>query len=154
MVQYAVLDSHGNPKLSSVIRILWVLNVLFVRLSITLTLLRIVETSRWRYTMYAIMVSMTTIFIVVLALFSARCRPYSYSWTMVDESLGTTGSCFSPKLNARIDWAFSSCDILYNFILALLPLAILWKLKMGRLVKTSIAGLLGLGIVCVIVVQP
>jgi hypothetical protein len=47
---------------------------------------------------------------------------------------------------ADVGYAFSGMDILFDWLFALLPVPMLWNVKMSRAIKASVFLILGLGV--------
>lgn len=65
----------------------------------------------------------------------------SHVWDTVGE-----GTCKDPVIVVNAAYAFSAMDILFDWGFALLPLPMLWDIKMSLQVKMSLFAILGLGI--------
>jgi len=66
------------------------------------------------------------------------CHPITTLWGET-----TTGSC-STTLNTDVSLFFSAVEIMTDWSLAILPAILLWNIQMKRLVKFSVALILGL----------
>jgi len=59
------------------------------------------------------------------------------------------GKCLKPETIANFGYAFSAMDILFDWLFALMPVPMLWDVKMTVQLKLSIFLILGLGVLYV-----
>lgn len=71
-----------------------------------------------------------------------QCHPVSLAW---DPTSGV-GTCLGSAVIANFGYAFSALDIFFDWMYALLPIPMLWDVKMTFQVKLSIFMILGLGV--------
>ena len=71
-----------------------------------------------------------------------QCYPVSYTWNRTS-GLGT---CLSRNTIANFGYGFSALDIFFDWLYALLPIPMLWDVKMTFQIKLSIFAILGLGV--------
>ncbi|KAI1295825.1 hypothetical protein F5Y03DRAFT_301499 [Xylaria venustula] len=115
------------------------------RVSIALFLLRIAVKKWHRMVLHAV-ISTTTVtttayfFIVVF-----QCSPPSYFWERIRE--GATGSCNHADAIEISTLVWGSLAVAMDWILGLLPIAMLWNVRINRQSKIGIAAILGFGIV-------
>lgn len=86
-------------------------------------------------------------FFIVMNLISClyiilRCNPVSYAW---DTSI-PGGSCLPSKDLADVYYADTAINILADWFCALLPIPLLWNLKLNTNAKISVGFLLSLGV--------
>ena len=72
-----------------------------------------------------------------------QCTPYSYFW---EQYAGKNGSCINPAAVPDASIAHSAVSFTTDWILGLLPIVLIWDLKMNLRTKVSVACLLGLGL--------
>jgi hypothetical protein len=70
----------------------------------------------------------------------------SFFWAQYE---GVNGSCINPAVVPDASIAHSVVSFTADWVLGLLPVALLWRLKMNTRTKVSVAGLLALGLLCV-----
>ena len=112
----------------------------FIKISIALLILRIVVA---RHHTYVIIIS-----IVLVALWSLtewlflifQCRPVQFQWDRTIEN----GFCIGNFVSAAL--AFSVMSIVSDWFYALLPIPVLWSLKINLQLKASVGLLLSLGL--------
>jgi hypothetical protein len=114
--------------------------VAFVKISIGLLMLRIVVARRYTYIIIGSMVlvalwSLAEWFFVIF-----QCRPVQFQWDATIEGGICTGNFISAAL------AFSAMSIVSDWFYALLPVPVLWPLKINLQSKISIGLILSLGI--------
>lgn len=83
-------------------------------------------------------ISFAFFFVMVL-----QCSPPSYFWKQV---LGAEGKCIDPNIVPDATIAHSVISAISDWIVGLLPIAILWHVKINRRTKASIALMLSMGI--------
>ncbi|CZR50852.1 related to integral membrane protein [Phialocephala subalpina] len=121
----------------------YTLTTVFIRLSIAVFLLRICVKPIHKNIVYGTltMVILFSIFYFFLVLF--QCTPYSYFW---EQYLGKKGSCINPAAVPDASIAHSVVSFTADWILGLLPIALIYDLKMNVRTKVSVAVLMGLGL--------
>jgi hypothetical protein len=72
-----------------------------------------------------------------------QCSPVSFFWSQYK---GVNGSCINPAAVPDASIAHSVVSFTADWILGLLPIVLLWDLKMNTRTKASVAGLLSLGL--------
>jgi hypothetical protein len=82
-----------------------------------------------------------SVFYFFLVLF--QCSPVSFFW---DQYEGKKGGCIDPAVVPDSSIVHSVVSFTADWILGLLPVALLWHLKMDTRTKVSVAGLLSLGL--------
>jgi hypothetical protein len=123
--------------------IFYALTTLFIRLSIAVFLLRICVKPIHRYIIHFTLLSIIlfTTFYFFLVIF--QCSPVSFFWGQYE---GMEGHCINPAVVPNASIAHSAVSFTADWILGLLPIALLWHLKMNTRTKVSVAGLLSLGL--------
>ena len=111
----------------------------FVKISIALLMLRILVSRRYIYVIISsmILVALWSLAELLFAIF--QCRPVQYQWDIAIEGGICTGNFISAAL------AFSVMSIVSDWFYALLPIPVLWPLKINIQSKISIGLLLSLG---------
>jgi hypothetical protein len=113
-----------------------------VRTSIAIFLLRIAQAPAHKCIIWGNMVVIWAISITFFVLVLVQCTPPSYFWKQV---LGEQGRCIDSSIIPGATIAHSVISASSDFILALLPIAMLWNVQLNRRTKLTIAVLLGLG---------
>jgi hypothetical protein len=114
----------------------------FIKLSIGVFLLRIAVLKRYKYILN---VSMAVISIWTAGIFFFdifQCHPVEYQW---DTGI-PGGSCVSGDDIVSAAYAFSVLAVLSDWLYALLPIPMIWSVKMTVQAKITVSFILGLGI--------
>ncbi|KAK4180406.1 hypothetical protein QBC36DRAFT_297622 [Triangularia setosa] len=126
-----------------------------IRTSIAVFLLRIATAKVHRNMIYVNLACtwvLTTIYFFIVVF---QCSPSSYFYDQVLDPSG--GSCIDKNIVPRVTIAHSIINAITDFILAFLPIAILWDVKLDKRTKAGVATLLGMGVlagICLIVRIP
>lgn len=59
------------------------------------------------------------------------------------------GTCKPREIQTALSFLVAAVSITTDWIFAILPFALLWKIQMSNRIKASVIGLLGLGFLCV-----
>ena len=111
----------------------------FVKVSIALLILRIVVARRYTYMIIISMVLVALWSLAELLFVIFQCRPVQFQWDTTIEGGICTGSFVSAAL------AFSVMSIVSDWFYALLPIPVIWPLKINLQSKISIGLILSLG---------
>ncbi|KAL7812219.1 hypothetical protein V8C26DRAFT_205814 [Trichoderma gracile] len=120
----------------------YVINMMFIKLSIGIFLLRV--SARKVYN-YIICISLAIIAIWSLAIFFYdifQCSPVQKQWDFRIQG----GKCASPDDIIAAAYAISVMTIASDWLYALLPIPMLWSVKMTSQAKATVILILGLGI--------
>jgi hypothetical protein len=75
-------------------------------------------------------------------LFVFQCRPSAYFWT---RWTGSSGSCIDTNIVVRSTYGYSAVQCLTDWIFAVLPFFLVWRLQMTKRSKVSVALILSMG---------
>ncbi|KAK3695250.1 integral membrane protein [Podospora appendiculata] len=114
-----------------------------IRSSIAVFLLRIATAKAHRYIIYTALVFVWVLSIAYFFIVLFQCSPTSFFY---DQVISESGTCIEADIVPRATLAHSVVNATADFILALLPVAILWRVKLNKGTKVGIAVLLGIGI--------
>lgn len=64
------------------------------------------------------------------------------------------GTCQPREIQTALSFLVAAVSISTDWIFAILPFALIWRLQMANRIKASVIGLLGLGFLCVPYVYP
>ncbi|KAJ0116147.1 hypothetical protein J7T55_005093 [Diaporthe amygdali] len=120
----------------------YVLNMMFIKLSIGFFLLRLAMQKRYLYTIYG---TMFVVLIWSLALFLwdiFQCSPVPAQWDYTIPNL----KCVSAQEVVNAAYSLSVMTILTDWLFALLPIPMIWHVKMSAQAKATVVVVLGLGI--------
>lgn len=120
----------------------YIFNMMLIKLSIGFFLIRLAVQKRYKYTVYA---SMVIVLIWSLALFFwdiFQCSPVQAQWDYTIPNL----KCVSAQEIVNAAYALSVMTIVTDWLYALLPIPMIWKVKMNTQTKATVVVILGLGI--------
>ncbi|KAK9423249.1 putative Integral membrane protein [Seiridium unicorne] len=122
-------------------QLVYVVAAYLTKISVALVLFRIASAETVIRRILLVSIGVVTIFAVATFLgLALQCRPLSLAWGV------GTGTCVEAKVITNIAYAFSACDIASGWLYALLPVAMLWNVKLSPRIKISIMILLGLSV--------
>lgn len=116
---------------------------LFLRLSISVFLMRICVKRIHFYIIYANIFMIITFAIFYCFLVIFQCSPLSYFWL---QAAGETGKCIDSNIIINATIAQSAIAFIADVVLSILPVFLVKDLKMNTRTKFSVAAILGLGI--------
>lgn len=123
---------------------------LALRISVCLFLLRIVTRRLHRniiYGLLSVVCAMTTAYLFVVIF---QCTPPSYYWKQVEpaETGGESpGTCMNPAVMRGVALAHAAVSALSTWVVGLLPIVVLWGVRMELRTKVTVIVLLGMSIV-------
>ncbi|KAE8452235.1 hypothetical protein EG329_001702 [Mollisiaceae sp. DMI_Dod_QoI] len=121
----------------------YTVTTVFIRLSIAVFLLRICVKPIHKRIVYGTLAMVIAFSIFYFFLVMFQCSPYNYFW---DQYKGAKGSCINPAAVPDASIAHSVVSFTADWILGLLPIALIYDLKMNFRTKVSVAVLMGLGL--------
>ncbi|KAF7588697.1 hypothetical protein BBP40_005296 [Aspergillus hancockii] len=153
-VQMGVIGKHvddiddqtkvpGALKLIYIGMVICVISCVLSKTSFAITLLRIVTRTWQKTVLWFIIISMNLIMWLCAICYLLQCKPTEALW---NAELMPTAKCWPTHIFQTIALtagAYSGC---MDFILALLPWVVIWKLQMRRREKLGIAIAMSLGI--------
>ncbi|KAF3766707.1 hypothetical protein M406DRAFT_231224, partial [Cryphonectria parasitica EP155] len=117
-------------------------SIIPVKLSISLMLIRIAQNQKpyiwgsWAMMMLFFLADGGALFYIIF-----QCAPVSYAWN-TDQK----GSCLPASWLADVYYMCTAVNIVTDWTTALLPIPLLWHVRLERSEKLSVAAILGLGI--------
>ncbi|KAG8159070.1 hypothetical protein KVR01_010731 [Diaporthe batatas] len=120
----------------------YVLNMMFIKLSIGFFLLRLAVQKRYLYTIYG---TMFVVLIWSLALWFwdiFQCSPVPAQWDYTIPNL----RCVSAQEVVSAAYALSVMTIVTDWLFALLPIPMIWHVNMSPQAKATVFVILGLGV--------
>ncbi|KAK4162529.1 hypothetical protein QBC43DRAFT_336318 [Cladorrhinum sp. PSN259] len=115
-----------------------------IRTSIAVFLLRIATDKAHRWIIYACLDVTWVLSVVYFFLVLFQCSPPSYFYNQVLDPSG--GNCLYKNIIPRATIAHSIICAVVDFILAFLPVAILWNVRLNKRTKVVVATLLSMGL--------
>ncbi|KAK8089403.1 hypothetical protein PG997_004364 [Apiospora hydei] len=118
---------------------------IFVKVTVSILLLRICS-KPWHKTVIYVTISVVVVWNTIYAFLAAfQCVPVQHFWQRISDPDG--GQCLSEEIITGTTYAAAGINCLADWILGLLPIALVWNLELNRRTKASIAGILALGII-------
>jgi len=121
----------------------YTLTTVFIRASISVFLIRICVKRVLKviiYTTMAVVVVFSTIYFFIVLF---QCSPVDYFWNVYR---GAHGTCINPTIVPNASIAHSVVSFSADWVLGLLPIAMIWKLQMNRRTKWSLGAILAVGL--------
>ena len=123
--------------------IIWVASITFIRASIIFLYIRVFPTRIFRRICYAVLTINYLFFIGTCLADCLICQPISYRW---DQMTGGSGHCGDQK---SLDLFIGVFNLFLDATAVVLPMPILWGLKMAVAKKVMLSGMFGMGTVYV-----
>ncbi|KAF4985943.1 hypothetical protein FGRMN_11046 [Fusarium graminum] len=120
----------------------YILNMMFIKLSIGVFLLRlsVKKTYNWIIWISLAIISIWSIVLFFWNLF--QCQPVQMQWDFRIKE----GRCVGADQIVSAAYAISVMTVLSDWLYALLPIPMLWSVKMTKQAKATVIAILGLGI--------
>ncbi|KAK8084685.1 hypothetical protein PG997_005956 [Apiospora hydei] len=120
----------------------WCFTLVALKWSLGFTLLRIGDGKKWVQGIIYACLALVTICTGGTGMYLFfQCTPVEKNWLPETE-----GTCQPREIQTALSFLVAAVSITTDWIFAMLPFALIWKLQMGARVKASVIGLLGLGI--------
>ncbi|RDL30696.1 uncharacterized protein BP5553_10041 [Venustampulla echinocandica] len=129
-------------KLNFAAQIIYVFAIAAIKVSIGLFLLRFTSSKAYKILIYSILGFLAFYTIAGTASLMAQCTPFDAHFDFTIPG----AVCYPVKVSQALAYTNAACGIFTDVVFALLPIPLLWKLQINRRVKTSIVGILSLGI--------
>jgi hypothetical protein len=97
------------------------------------------------------MAIMTLLTLVYFIFIIVQCTPVSYFWLQFS---GQVGKCFPATTVQNITISYAVFAAVTDLIFGILPIFVIWNLKMNRKAKMVVGGLLALGIMYFVTLSP
>ncbi|KAK8016219.1 hypothetical protein PG993_014408 [Apiospora rasikravindrae] len=146
------LQQPGNEKYMEsglfwffMFEVFYCVTIIPIKLSIGYMLVRIAQNRKmYIWAQYGIMAMFTIMNLIAALYIIFQCMPVSAAW---DSKLMAEGThCRDPAILADIYYATTAVNIFTDWATALMPIPLLWNVKLNRNAKVSVAAILGLGI--------
>ncbi|ESZ95217.1 hypothetical protein SBOR_4396 [Sclerotinia borealis F-4128] len=136
-------DLIAGLKYQVILELSYILVAAILKTSVGLLLLRITSVKPfYKYLVWASLIIIWLWSIITFIVGCLQCRPLEATWNPL-----VTGTCIDPRIMTSFAYAISAETIFFDWLFALLPIPMLWNLKMSFRLKVSIVGILGLGII-------
>ncbi|KAF5505162.1 hypothetical protein CGCS363_v004930 [Colletotrichum siamense] len=120
----------------------YVLNMLFIKLSIGFFLLRLSTSKVYNWIIYVSLAIITVWSTVIFFWNIFQCSPVEAQW---DYTI-LNSQCVSPNAVVAAAYSISVMTILSDWLYALIPIPLIWNVKMSKQAKATVIVILGLGI--------
>ena len=117
----------------------WVASVTFIRVSVVLLYIRIFATRLFRKICYTVLVINVCFFVGIVFADCLICQPISYRW---DRMVGGSGFCGDQK---SLDLFIGIFNLLLDVTVVVMPMPVLWGLKLAVGKKVMLSGMFGVG---------
>ena len=124
--------------------IIWVASVTFIRTSIIALYLHLFPARIFHKICYSVIAVNLCFFVSVVLADCLICRPISYRW---DRHFGAHGSCGVQK---PLDFYIGISNLILDVAAVVLPMPVLWGLKMAMAKRIMLVVMFGLGTVYVL----
>jgi hypothetical protein len=124
------------------------LTCVVAKISIIIALLRITISRVHAYILYAVMALATAVGLVFFFFTMFQCSPVDFFWNRAQPK--ANGSCVDKNLLVGIAYLYSVGAATTDLTIGLLPVALIWDLRMNRRTKGAIVAILGIGCMFVI----
>jgi hypothetical protein len=113
-----------------------------LKFSIGIFLLRIAVAKTHRFIIWTTIAVIEIYGAFYFFLFVLQCRPSAYFWT---QYTGGKGTCIDPKITVNATYAYSAVSCVADWTLGIIPIFLVWNLRMQRRMKYTVAMILGVG---------
>ncbi|KAJ5371617.1 hypothetical protein N7517_003623 [Penicillium concentricum] len=139
---------HPEPKLTYfqcwwIAQLFYVLTCVAAKVSIIIALLRITVSRVHAYILYAAMSLATVVGIIFFFFTMFQCTPVNYFWNNAQPN--AHGSCIDKNPLIAIAYLYSVGAAITDLTIGLLPVALIWNLRMNRRTKGAMVAILGIG---------
>ncbi|KAI2469211.1 hypothetical protein F4781DRAFT_431565 [Annulohypoxylon bovei var. microspora] len=121
----------------------YIMTSLLVKFTVGIFLLRICSQAWQKSVIYTVLLVclIYNVFFVFMAIF--QCRPVAYYWDQYTEDI--EGTCFSADLITGTSYAAAGINAVSDWVLGLLPIALVRKLELSKRSKIMVSCTLALG---------
>ncbi|KAI0012750.1 hypothetical protein F4779DRAFT_625669 [Xylariaceae sp. FL0662B] len=139
-------DEIQGLKYQALATATYVSNMWLIKLSIGIFLLRLANHKRYTYTLYA-SIAIVTVWSLVLFFWNIfQCDPVEAQWDYTILKNVPDSHCVSTDEIINAAYALSVMTILSDWLYALLPIPMIWNVKMTAQAKLTVVVVLGMGI--------
>ncbi|EAU35850.1 cation-transporting ATPase 4 [Aspergillus terreus NIH2624] len=123
----------------------YVFTCVVAKISIALALLRLTVAKAHTILLWTVIALSTAVGLVFWFVLTLQCHPVDYFWRRVEPKVFGTGKCLDVDILIDIAYLYSVIATVCDFILGLLPIALVWNLQMTPKTKAALAGILSMG---------
>ncbi|GIJ98164.1 hypothetical protein Aspvir_000279 [Aspergillus viridinutans] len=120
-------------------QVFYVITCVVAKMSIIISLLRITINRAHIFTLYAAMGLALAVGLLFFFFTIFECKPVDYFW----DQFTKPGSCLDKDILIAIAYTYSVGAAVTDFTIGILPVFIIWSLRMNARTKMAIAGILG-----------
>ncbi|BCS27257.1 uncharacterized protein APUU_60305A [Aspergillus puulaauensis] len=119
----------------------YVFTCVIAKMSIALALLRLTISRVHQAILWTVIGVSVVVGLAFWLTLILQCHPVSFFW----HRFTTSGTCINLNYLEGVAYLYSVTAVICDFILALLPIALVWTLQMNFRTKAALAAILGLG---------
>ncbi|MCJ1265819.1 hypothetical protein MMC22_005700 [Lobaria immixta] len=137
-------ERQQQSKYNSLSQTFCIMSLCFCKVSICISLLRIIQTSRQRamqWILYAIILLVLTVNVIVVITLYEQCRPVSKVWNRK-----IPGTCWAFPIELYVAIMQGAVSAFTDFLLSLLPIVIFQHLQIDKRSKIILCVLMSLGV--------
>lgn len=136
------LDDPANYDTNNMLgwpaQILLFAGICFLKLSIMLLILRMKDSRKLKILLWTVMAGLVITNGGVIIILLAECRPMGY-WRQ-------DATCWDPKVRIYSIYFTIAYSIVTDFLCSLLPLVVVWKVRIPLRTKAMVVGLMSMGL--------
>ncbi|CAI7592430.1 unnamed protein product [Penicillium glandicola] len=124
-------------------QLFYVLTCVAAKVSIIIALLRITVSRVHAWILYVAMAVATIVGVIFFFFTMFQCSPIDYFWNQAQPN--ANGSCIDKNLLINIAYLYSVGAAITDLTIGLLPVALIWNLRVNRRTKGAMVAILGIG---------
>ncbi|KAI9054756.1 hypothetical protein LZ554_001905 [Drepanopeziza brunnea f. sp. 'monogermtubi'] len=125
----------------------FVLSNMALRASIAIMLLRIAVHRIHKIIVWTFLIFAEVYGLIFILLFIFQCNPVQYFWGRLKDNGDGKGECLGGDILAIAGYIFSAIYSSTDWVMAIMPVLLMWNVQMNTRVKISVAMVLSLGVV-------
>jgi hypothetical protein len=139
------MNSTKPKQYQALATISYIANMMFIKLSIAIFLLRIAVKKVYIYILQVSIVVVAIWSVIIFFYDIFQCVPVEAQWNFTI----TSAKCVSGTQFVAAAYSISVMSISTDWLYALLPIPMIWSVQMTKQAKATVAFILSLGILCV-----
>ncbi|KAI8966860.1 hypothetical protein F5Y11DRAFT_361885 [Daldinia sp. FL1419] len=139
------LSAEDTPKILKLrwlAEIIYIITSLFLKFTVGIFLFRICSRVWQKWVVCSVLVACLGYYIVYAFLSAFQCQPVAYFWFRYN---GMKGKCWSSSLVMGSTYTAAGVNVVTDWVLGLLPIALVRNLELSRRSKILVSGTLALG---------
>lgn len=114
-----------------------------IKCSICFSVLRLTKHSKWiRLVLYAVLFVVICVSVATTIYLALNCKPLAANW----DPYIPGATCLGPAVSVLVGYIYSALNITIDWIIATLPIFLLWQVRLEWKQKLTVIGVLSLGI--------